>query len=601
VQPPLTGVTAEIAGGRLTVGAVRSAGGLMGAALAGASGSVTLENVTFESSSTTYRLPRIEFVGASLSRDDLARLLDSRGAEPWPARLARLSAERIVIPSVTLDQKVGPQLQAATYSNVVAAGVKAGRIAKISSDGSELRATGGPQGDVAGTFGRLSIDDLDLPAMVALYTDRAGDRPGPLGRVYGGFSMENLAVSNAAGPMFRMTRASGRDFLARPTRDGWDALTHALDLSGDGGQSTPAAGLKQLGVLADLYEAVAVGSVELSGLEVRDDRPGAGVVMTVGRMTYTGAAGGSLPELRLEDMAFSDGNGGGKIGRIGFTGFSFASAAEGLRALADKPVDQLSPDALRTLVPVMGTVRISDLDVDAAPSVEGGASKPERVRFGVRSIALTADKPVNGIPTDVSTTVENVTVPLPAASADDTLQRLLAMGYRTLDLSFASAATWTESANELQIRELSLRGADMGGVTLRGVVGGVTKDAFASDSAVAAVAWLGASVRSLDLTVEDKGLAERLLAHEARRQRTSPEDLRRAYGAAAAIGVPALLGNSSQAKAVAQAVARFLAKPGRLVVTAKAKDPAGLGAADIAALGDATAVLDKLDVTARAD
>jgi hypothetical protein len=601
LQPSSTSMTLDVAGGRLTVGAVRPAAGLIGAALAQASGSVTLENVTFESSSTTYRLPRIEFVGASLSRDDLARLLDPKAAEPWPSRLARLSAERIVVSSVTLEQKVGPQLQAATYRDVVASGVKAGRIAHVSSDGSEVRATGGPQGDVAGTFGRLTIDDLDLPAMVALYTDRAGDRPAPLGRVYGGFSMENLAVGNAAGPTFKIARASGREFLARPTRDGWDALTRALDVAGDRGQPTPAAGLKQLGVLADFYEAAAVGSVELSGLEVRDGRPGAGVAMTVGRMAYTGAASGQLPEFRLEDMAFSDRNGGGRIGRIGFTGFSFASTAEGLRALADKPVDQLGPDALRPLVPLMGTVRISDLDVDAAPSAEGRAPKSERVRFGVRSIALTADKPVNGVPTDVSTTMENVTVPLPEASTDDTLQRLLALGYRTLDLSFASAATWTEPANELQIRELSLRGAEMGAVTLRGVVGGVTKDAFASDSAVAAVAWLGASARSLELTVEDRGLAERLLALEARRQKTSPEDLRRAYGAAAAIGVPAVLGNSAQAKAVAQAVARFLAKPGRLTITAKAKDPAGVGAADFAALGDAATVLERLDVSARAD
>src|SRR5829696_1529972 len=83
VQPSLKGVSADVAGGRVTIGAIWPGASLIGAALAQANGSVTLENVTFESSSATYRLPRVEFVGASLSRDDLARLLDPKAAEPW--------------------------------------------------------------------------------------------------------------------------------------------------------------------------------------------------------------------------------------------------------------------------------------------------------------------------------------------------------------------------------------------------------------------------------------------------------------------------------------------------------------------------------------
>jgi hypothetical protein len=165
------------------------------------------------------------------------------------------------------------------------------------------------------------------------------------------------------------------------------------------------------------------------------------------------------------------------------------------------------------------------------------------------------------------------------------VKRLAAMGYRDLDLSFASAADWVESADELHVRDLSFRGRDMGGVSVRATLGNLTRDAFDPDQAVAAVALLGATARSVELTVEDKGLAERLFAQEARGRKISPEEVRREYGVAAAVGVPALLGNSPQAKAVAQAVARFVAKPGRLVIAAKAKDPAGLGAADLAALG----------------
>jgi hypothetical protein len=69
---------------------------------------------------------------------------------------------------------------------------------------------------------------------------------------------------------------------------------------------------------------------------------------------------------------------------------------------------------------------------------------------------------------------------------------------------------------------------------------------------------------------------------------------------AAAIAVPAMLGGSGQAKAIGQAVARFVAKPGKLSISAKTKDPAGLGFADFA-MGDPGAILDKLEVTATAE
>jgi hypothetical protein len=96
-------------------------------------------------------------------------------------------------------------------------------------------------------------------------------------------------------------------------------------------------------------------------------------------------------------------------------------------------------------------------------------------------------------------------------------------------------------------------------------------------------------------------LFERVLAQEAKKQKKTPEDLRREYGMAAAIAVPSILGNSASAKAVGQAVARFVAKPGRLNISARTKDPAGLGFADVAAAAEPAALLEKLEITATAE
>jgi hypothetical protein len=69
----------------------------------------------------------------------------------------------------------------------------------------------------------------------------------------------------------------------------------------------------------------------------------------------------------------------------------------------------------------------------------------------------------------------------------------------------------------------------------------------------------------------------------------------------AAVGIPVMLGNSAAAKALGQAVARFVAKPGRLSVEARARDAGGLGVADFAGAPDPVALLDKVDLKATAD
>jgi hypothetical protein len=61
-----------------------------------------------------------------------------------------------------------------------------------------------------------------------------------------------------------------------------------------------------------------------------------------------------------------------------------------------------------------------------------------------------------------------------------------------------------------------------------------------------------------------------------------------------------MLGNTASAKTVGQAVARFIAKPGRLVISARSKDPAGLGISDLA-VPQPAALLEKIEITATAE
>jgi hypothetical protein len=289
-----------------------------------------------------------------------------------------------------------------------------------------------------------------------------------------------------------------------------------------------------------------------------------------------------------------------KFDTVSFTGFSMQATWTELRALKGKPLDQLDAAAFRRMAPTIGTVHFSGVDFDA-PNQEAKAGGPDKIRFKLKDLEFTADKPRNGIPTNLRVALQDFTAPIPLDSKDDTVKTLRDLGYKDLNLSFVTAASWNEAANELLIREVSVKTQEVGSVTLRGVLGNVTSDVFNPDTAMAAVALIGAVAKSVDVTVDNLGVIERYLAQEARKQKKTPEALRREYGTAAALAVPIMLGNSPQAKALGQALGRFIAKPGRLTIHATPKSPGGLGVAELMTTSEPAALFDKLNVTATAE
>jgi hypothetical protein len=300
--------------------------------------------------------------------------------------------------------------------------------------------------------------------------------------------------------------------------------------------------------------------------------------------------------MRAEGMDIETNEGKVRIASLASTGFSYKDTIKGLRSLGEKPLDKLEAAELRRLIPTFGTIRLAGLDI--VPNGNGKLPGTQKIRLGIKDMEITADKPLNGIPTNVRVALDHMTSELPPDTNEDGSKELLAMGYKALDVSLATAASWNEPGSEIVLREVSVRGTDMGSALLRGVIGNVGKEVFDVDPAVAMVAVIGATARNLELRVENNGLFERLLAQQAKKQGKSAEDLRREYGVAAAAVIPALLGNSPNAKSLGQAIGRFVAKPGRLTISARTKDPAGIGFSDVAVSPDPAAILDKLEITA---
>lgn len=596
--PTVHGLSIAVGDGqRLQIGTLRAGAGLIGIAFAQSAETVTLENVTLDLGYVSYKAPRIEFSGVSLSRAELAGFFDLTVTEPLAPRLARLSAKEIVAPEVVVEQK-GANRSVTRYRNVVARDVVQGRMGSLTADGAAMEVVV-PDGKTTGALGRITARDLDLTEAARLYTTKAGAAPPEMKRIYGVFSMENLLVTGPKGVEMRIARIAGRDFMARPTRDSWAETVKAMGTTDTSDKASPAEKARAMNVMVDLFGAFQVGSMEATGFDFRDPSGKDKANGRIARMAYTGAATGQMAEARMEGLDFDGDDGRVRIANLSFTGFSFESTLEGLRSMAGNPIEKLDPAEARKLMPTIGTMRFSGLDVDV-PDPETKEKGP-KLRFAVREIEVTADKPLNGVPTNLRLGVDGVSFSVPPGAKQDGLRELAEIGYTRVDLSGLVAASWNEAGNELVVREVSVRGGDMGGVTLRGTVGNVTKDVFSPDTTVALVSLIGATAKTVDITVENKGLFEKLLTQQAVQQKKSADDLRREYGMAAAVGVPALLGNTGSAKALGQALARFITKPGRLAISAKAKDRAGLGLADFATISEPATILEKLEVTATAD
>lgn len=564
---------------------------------AGAQGAdVTLEDVRLKVGETVYSAPRMIVRGTPLSQAEWTRLLDPGAPETLPARVGRLQARAVELPEFVSETETPQGRQRTTYRNLRVETVGGGRIGAVTADGGTMvqPAQGG-----TGKFGSVSVSDVDLGRAVALFYDKAA--PGEaLQRIYGGFSIDAFTLEDGKGVTTRIGRMAGRDLSAKPTSVGWLGTINTLAATPDFKMGTPEQRRAGIEALGELFDAMAVGSMELTDVSFASRDPSAGQGR-VGRAVFTGAAPGRAAELRMDGIEGGSADGKVRLASLQFGGLSMKPVLETMSDDLAKGPPQ-GPEAVRRLFRMIGSLKLSGLDGEFPDGKPGGDGPSRRgPRFGLGQFEFATGQPVEGLPSDMRLTLRNVTVPIPANPVDGPLKEIASLGYDRVDASLVANLGWNEAGQEIVVREISVDGAGMGNAVLRAVVGNITRDAFSPDTAVASVALLGASAKSAEVTVENHGLFERIVAREAKRQKRPPEDVRREYGMAAAIGIPAVLGNSPAAKMLSQAVARFVAKPGRLAIRARAKQPAGYGAADFAAGPDPASVLNALEITASAE
>ncbi|MET0258531.1 MAG: hypothetical protein ABW179_08105, partial [Methylobacterium sp.] len=533
-----------------------------------------------------YAVSRIEVRGTTLSADDLGRLLDPAAAGSSWERLLTVTAREVSAPEIRIETAADLGAGVTVLRDIRLMDVAHGRIGSLTVGGGEFA----KRADAldGGGFTRLELAGLDLALLGSLSKPAPKDAATEAKPAYRSFAIEGLSIPmDQPGEVFRIARIASRDVRVRPLADGWATAFQRAQPAGDD-KAPVQARIAALAPLADLLDAFEPGSLDVTGFDLGSGAPGATMVR-MARIGF-GTAHEGQGEIRADGLAVGMPAGQMRLASFAVEGISLRSAIAGMRTVAASGSTELGPADARRLVPQIRSVRLGGADIDLADSGSG----PVRVSIG--ALELETTNPVEGVPSNLRFAINNYVMPIAAAQALDGTGQVAALGYSSIGLTARLDLGWNEATRQLVVKELSADGAGMGSVTARGVVANVTSDVFSPNPSLATVAALGAAVESLEIDIEDRGLLQRSLAAKAAQSGGTVEAARTEVAAIATLGVPAMLGDAAEAKALGQALGRFVAAPGRLHVGIKAKQPPGLGLADFQAVPSPAAFLDKVQV-----
>jgi hypothetical protein len=614
---------------------------------------LTINNLKLDYGAYKITVPSLEVIGSALGEADFRRILDAADAEPALSRLGRLTAESITAREMTIEQVLMGQTSTTRYENIVFSGIKAGFFASLSAAVGTSTLVDPTLGKTLVTMNGTRVEGLDLPALArALNGTRAPGETAPFLTIYKNYSVESTTQNLGPAVTVNFGRVSGSGFQLRPgTTPAMGRITSLFELAAasqaaqaNGGKAAGEKikepdGATLAGYLA-LWEDLRMGMVEARDINVTisatdptgkpampakaGDLPKGNASFRIARMAFADTGEAATSGFWLEGLsgkASEAPKGSAKavetefgLGKLAVSGFSSAPSLAALReallsdaipARADDgkgkaaPVNPPELDFMR-MIPKLGTIQLSDLSF-VSPQIAQRASGPSAapVNVALRNAEFTVRAQENGIPSDLRMALEDLAAPIPANEASS--KPLTDLGYKNVTMSSRIDLGWNRERNEITVRDASLDGLDMLKFALSGTIGNATRELFSGDTALAQVAALGATVRSLDMRLQNLGLFDRLLTQEARKAKTDTDSLRREWGSIAAIALPSILGDSEAARTITAAVARFVARPRTLIVSAKARGANGVGLADMIAVSDPKALLDKIDVKASAE
>ncbi|MEY9102096.1 hypothetical protein ABIA24_005069 [Sinorhizobium fredii] len=602
-------------------------------------------------------VPHASVEDANLDPATLTELLSSKSAAPLSKRIDRFAAKRVSAPEVALIQAVAGSEQKTVYKNINLTEIANGRVARYSADGASFEfamdipdgAGGTKQERMTGSIGAMTGQDFDAAYMARLYTEKAGPDDKEARPLYGPLSAKAIAFSNGEARFaYDEMRSSGFSMRmpSEPLLETLEKLTSVANPEELGPEERRAFFAR----LLSLADMIGKGDMEMLGLKIdapakSGEAEGDKIKLAVDRMAFQ--LDGRTLDAALNGLSMGEGGDYVKFSEASITGFSWNSTLEAMKTMAGLDEQQLETFPFTTLLPEFGTFRVAGIDVDL-PNPETGADSadaggyadetdetdalaaeglmpdaeqtdetdqqavtsaeksaatavPERIRFTLKNYELALTKPFHGIPTDIRFSYEDLSVPVPADAQDETSVQLRKLGFEELVVSSNIQAAWDEPNQTLAIKDISVSGKDVGGLSLSGLMGGFTKDFFSGDTAMAQVALLGLTAREMNLKIEDKGGMAKGIKFYADQNGMTEDQARGMLTMMAAAVLQQFAADQPKLQGPVDALSRFIAKPGTFTLAVRSKAETGIGAFDlIAASENPVLLLDKVDLEATA-
>jgi hypothetical protein len=560
-----------------------------------AQAAVTIENISFKGDAGSVTIPRMVVEGSSASQADIQALFDPKSTATLAARLAQLSARSVTIPSIDVTQTMPQASGMTSYKNLVLRDIRGGVAAEATieqvSTSVKAKADAKDTPNIDMTTGAVTMKGIDLGLFARFVFDKA--QPGETLKVAVAeqkVGQTRYKIGNAA--TVTIAEISSTDLRLKPLKTPMAEIKALAERQAQGGQKPdPQA---SLGMAADILGSMSFGEIRMKGLTGDATPPNKPAVrFSLDQMVMAGGAGQS----RFQMQGFKAGSGADRfdMAEVAVEGVDLGATLAALQGLASQDGGMSNFDPA-TMIPKIGAVRFGGLDIDVPDMKNVG----QRVRAKLGLFETRMANHVGPIPADVAVTLDRLQMDIPANTQEKGLQDILAMGYKALDLSAKYDQTWNESAKTLTIREMSLRSGGMATMTAKAEIGNVPREIFTLDKAVSSVAALGAAARSLQVSLVNDSLFEKLIAKTARDSRRKAEDVRAELAAGATMMVPMLLGDHPAARPIGAALGKFVAEPKNLRIEVKAKGE-GLGATDFLAVSNPMDLLKKVDITATAN
>lgn len=513
------------------------------------------------------------------------------------AELSALDAAAIRIPELSLVFEL-PAADGATqattivYRDIEFRDVVDGVAAAASVGAGEMQ---GPAG-VTLDLGRMATARLDIGALLGFYGLGIRAADGGMRPVYSDFSFDGLRlvtpdVSCEVGGV-RLAEYAARP-LRTPFLDMLPVLQQLEQQEQAGEAPDPEAVASVLRFYADLFTAFRSSPTEFDGFTCSGrNNDGQPLEIRSGPITIGSFEPGLYPAITVNDVRFEVADQGWmQFGSLTMKAMDFTGAIAALGSAATLDEAWFAAN-WRKLLPAFDGFAVSGFGIDAPDPQAPGA----RIAAGIGGFDVTLGDYVNGIPARIGLGGSDIRIALPAGET-----ALAGLGYDRLDLDYDIALHWDEKEGTIVVERFVVSDEALGSVGVSGTLGNATADLFSDDPATAAAASAALTLKDLEIEIADQGMTNLLVALAAREQNQRPVVFRAALSGIAQALPLAALGPSPEAVALGTELRAFVDGKPNLRLTVTARDPAGLGLADLGkAQQDPSVLRGKVTIVAKA-